>query len=472
MPIAVAPDRAAAASRAPVLTGVRCVPATAAACRGHVAVRIGRQVQVRGTRLVAGMRVTFRWHRGALATKLKRSSAGWVVRVPAGVRAGTVSVTVTDRGRRRSNARRITVVAPPPVRVPVRPKTAGGVPDAFSGHGMWIWQLPKTEGGNVDAIAARAAAAGIRTVFIKGADGTTPWGQFTPELAAGLKARGLRVCAWQFVYGTDPLGEAQTAAAAIGAGADCFVIDAESHYDGKYAAAQQYVGALRAAVGPSYPVGLTSFPYVDYHPRLPYSVFLAPGAAQVNLPQVYWKDIGATVDAASARTFAHNRIYGAPIAPLGQTYQDPSPEDLQRFRQVWGTYGAAGLSWWSWQASTSATWTTLAQPAPAPDALPDPGWPALGKGAKGDQVVWLQQHLASADPSVPVDGKMSTQTIEALKSFQNAHGIPPTGTTDAVTWQAALALPPRVVDWTQAQDGVAKAARRRKAEIPELGRGG
>ena len=104
------------------------------------------------------------------------------------------------------------------------------------------------------------------------------------------------------------------------------------------------MAALRATVGPAYPIGLTSFPYVDYHPRLPYSVFLGPGGAQANLPQVYWKDIGGTVDAVSGHTLAHNRIYGVAIAPLGQTYQDPPPEDIARFRSLWAAYGSAGLS--------------------------------------------------------------------------------------------------------------------------------
>ena len=183
---------------------------------------------------------------------------------------------------------------------------------------MWIWELPKSEGGDVNAIAARARAAGISTVFVKSSDGPDDaWAQFNPTLVQALHAYGLHVCAWQFVYGADPLGEAAQGASAVAAGADCLVIDAESRYEGRYAQAQQYVAALRAAVGPAYPIGLTSFPYVDYHPGLPYSVFLAPGAAQVNLPQVYWKDIGGSVDAVSARTWAHNRIYGVPIAPLG-----------------------------------------------------------------------------------------------------------------------------------------------------------
>jgi Putative peptidoglycan binding domain len=430
----------------PRLTGLRCVPATAAGCHSAVRVTVGRQIQVRGRGLRSGMRVTFRWPKGALATRLRHSRAGWTAAVPAGTAAGKIGVTVRDRAGRRSNKRSMFVVAPP-----LRPSATtlpGELPAVLRGDGMWIWQLPKSDGGNLDAIAARAAAAGIQTVFVKSADAANVWAQFTPQLVGDLHARGLRVCAWQFVYGSNPLGEAAAGAAAVTAGADCLVIDAETAYEGRYAAAQRYLGALRLAIGPNYPLGLTSFPYVDYHPRLPYSVFLGPGGAQANMPQVYWKEIGGSVDAVSARTVAHNRIYQAPLAPLGQAYSAPPPADLQRFRAVWAGYGVAGLSWWSWQSASATTFATLTQPAPVPAALPDPGWPALARGKSGDQVIWMQQHLVSADPSVVVDGKFSAATEAALQSFQTARGLPPTGVTDAATWQALLALAMRPVDWT------------------------
>ncbi|MCW2994860.1 MAG: peptidoglycan-binding protein, partial [Conexibacter sp.] len=448
------------------LAGVRCVPATASSCRTGVAVRVGRQVQVRGTKLKAGMRVTFRWSRGAIATKLHRGAAGWVARVPPGVHPGAVTLTVRDSAGRRSNAAKLTVLTEPQ-KVVAPASTDGTVPAAFRGNGMWIWQLEKTEGGNVDAIAARAAAASVTTVFVKAGDGTTPWTQFSPLLIGALHQHGLKVCAWQFVYGTSPTSEANVAAQAIAAGADCFVIDAESAYEGKYAAAQTYMSALRAAAGPSYPIGLTSFPYVDYHPGLPFSVFLGPGGAQVNLPQAYWKDIGGTVDAISAHTLAHNRIYQTPIAPLGQTYDNPSATDLRRFRQLWAAYGAQGLSWWSWQATDDAHWSVLNEPAPAASVEPDPGWPALGKGAKGDEVVWLQEHLTQSYPDVTVSAAFDTPTIAAVKAIQNANGIAVTGTTDASTWKAALALPYTAVDWsaTAAKKAKASAARRHKSEI-------
>ena len=441
----VLPAAAGARTRAPVLTALRCVPASKAQCRARPQVMIGKQVQLRGRRLKAGMRVSFRWSRGALATKLRRSRAGFVARVPAGTKPGTISVRVTDSAGRRSRVIRLVVLPVPVVRPPVRD---GRLPAVFSGDGMWIWQLPKSSGGDVNAIAAHAHASGIETVFVKSSDGTTPWPQFSPQLVAALHELGLRACAWQFVYGADPAGEAAQGARAVATGADCLVIDAETRYEGKYAQAQQYVGALRTAIGPAYPLGLTSFPYVDFHPRLPYSVFLAPGAAQVNLPQVYWKAIGGGVDAVSAKTLAHNRIYGTPIAPLGQTYNAAPPADIQRFRQVWASYGSGGLSWWSWQASAPSAWGTLAAPPPAPVPLPDPGWPSLAKGNKGDQVIWLQQHLASFAPTVPVDGVFGTATVQGLAGLQNARGLPPTGETDPATWQALLALPMVPVDWT------------------------
>ncbi len=443
----------AAAAATPRLTGLRCVPASTPACRQAVRVTAGRQVQLRGRGLVSGMRVTFRWSRGALATKLRRSGAGWTARVPAGTAVGRVAVTVRDRARRRSNARHIIVVgAPSPLR-PAVSTSDGRLPEVMRGDGMWIWQLPQSNRGDLDVIAARARAAGMRTVYVKGSDAGNVWTQFTPKLVGDLHARGLRVCAWQFVYGANPLAEAAAAVQNVAAGADCLIVDAETAYEGRYAAAQRYIEALRARIGPAYPLGLTSFPYVDYHPTFPYSVFLAPGAAQANLPQVYWKDIGGTVDAVSAKTVAQNRVYGAPIAPLGQAYGAVPVADMQRFRAIWAGYGAAGLSWWSWQAASAAMWAALTAPAPAPVVPADPGWPALDKGSRGDQVLWLQQHLASFDASVEVTagGRFTAATDAVLRAFQTARGLPATGVTDAATWLAVLALPVRTVDWTAAR---------------------
>jgi hypothetical protein len=450
---------AAARTPAPHLRDVRCVPVHVAQCRTTPAARTGSQLMLRGTPLYRGMRVTFRWGTGALATTLQRSRIGWVVRVPAGAQVGTLHVYVRDRSGRRSNSRPLRVLATPvPQPVPTNGTPApAGLPTAFQGAGMWIWYVSKSDGGDIAAIAARAHATGISTVYVKSGDGTTAWAQFSPALVSALHAQGLKVCAWQYVYGNDPLGEARVAAASLTDGADCFVIDAESEYEGRYAAAQRYINQLRSLVGEAYPVGLASFPYVDYHPSEPYSVFLGPGGAQVDLPQVYWKTIGGGVGTVSAHTLVHNRIYGVPIAPLGQSYNSPSAADITRFQQIWAGYGAGGHSWWSWQSTTDTTWGDLAAPVPASTPPPDPGWPALQLKSKGDEVIWMQQHLASADASVTIDGTFGSQTDAALRTFQTDHAIPATGVTDAATWQALLALPVRSVDWTAQSSSTARA---------------
>src|SRR3954464_14574211 len=112
------PAGAAARTPAPVLTGLRCVPASKAVCRATPQVQIGKQVQIRGRNLRSGMRVSFRWSRGALATKLRRSKVGFVVRVPAGTKPGTVTVRVTDRAGRHSQTR---LGGPPPPAPPPPP---------------------------------------------------------------------------------------------------------------------------------------------------------------------------------------------------------------------------------------------------------------------------------------------------------------------------------------------------------------
>ena len=259
------------------------------------------------------MRVSFRWPRGALATKLDHTRVGYVARVPAGHQGGH-GLGDGLRPRRPALERRARsrVTAPPKVgggpvvragRAPgglqgQRHVDLGGRP--LRGRRPRRDRRPRPRRRHVDRVRQelrrRARAAGRSS---------------TPTFVQALKAQGLqRRAPGSSSTATTPPARPRLGADAVAAGADCLVIDAESQYEGKYAAAQQYVAALRAAVGPAYPIGLTSFPYVDYHPRLPYSVFLGPGGAQANLPQVYWKDIGGTVDAVSARTLANNRIYG------------------------------------------------------------------------------------------------------------------------------------------------------------------
>ncbi len=328
------------------------------------------------------------------------------------------------------------------------------VANPFDGRGMWIWILSDSDGGNPAAIALQARLAGIKTLFIKSGDGDEYWSQFSPSLVRTLHASGLNVCAWQYVYGTDPSIEAAVGARAVRDGADCLVIDAEAEYEGRYAAAQTYIDALRAAVGRHYPIGLSSFPYADYHPSFPYSVFLGPGGAQYNLPQMYWSEIGTSVEAVYQHTYTYNRIYRRPIRPVGQADSGVTGSDIALFRALSISYDAGGLSWWDFAwASADDLWPALSDPFGSVPSIPPLGFPLLGYGSSGDMVLWLQELLASAIPAQRATGIFASETLADLRSFQARHRIPATGETGPLTWRALLRLPAIKVDW------VAKNAR-------------
>ena len=405
--------------------------------------------------------------RTAPKAALRKTSEGLLVSIPKGASTGRITVLL-GAGRHTNLLGPIKVVSqklhPPP---PPKTKTATISPSptgtAFDGQGMWIWYVSKSDGGSLASIIAQAKADGVSTLFVKSSHGPESyWSQFSPELVADVHAAGLKVCAWQFVYGNNPVGEAEMGAKAVSTGADCLVIDAESEYEGRYAAAQKYMETLRAKVGANYPIGLASFPYVDDHESFPYSVFLGPGGAQFNLPQMYWKDIGVSVAHIFEVTYEQNLIYGRPIEPLGQTFEGPSSSEIVAFRSLATAYGASGLSWWDWQETGSQGWKSLTEAlnpdlkVPSPEATA----PLLKDGAKGDQVLWMQEHLATAIPSQEITGNFEATTAANLKSFQTDHGLPATGETDATTWGDLLALSPVAVTWTGNTATAARAHKR------------
>ena len=295
--------------------------------------------------------------------------------------------------------------------------------------------------------------------MIKSGDGRTMWSQFNPTVVQELHANGLHVCAWQYVYGNFPLQEANVAATAVRDGADCLIIDAESEYEGKYIAAQSYITQLRNDIGQSFPVALAGFPYVDYHPGFPYSIFLGPGGAQYNTPQMYWVDIGTSVNTVYAHTYAYNSVYQRAIDPLGQVYENPPLGQLIRFRQLSRTYGAAGVSWWDWQEASNTAWKGISIGAGnLTGVAATAATPILKLKSVGDLVVWAQEHLASAGYTIPIDGDYGPTTQAAVESFQTAKGLTVDGIVGPATWAALLRFAPAAVTWTHTGAVMASAA--------------
>ena len=332
----------------------------------------------------------------------------------------------------------------------------------FARPAMWIWELPRTDQGSVGALIAQAKLYDIGTIFVKSSDGTTWWPQFSSAVVRELHAAHIDVCAWQYVYGASPSAEAALGAKAVRSGADCLVIDAESQYQGKYVQAQTYMADLRRQIGKSFPVALAGFPYVDYHPSFPYSVFLAKGAAQYNVPQMYWKDIGVSVPTVYSHTYEYNEIYQRPIFPLGQMFDGTTAAQVKQFNVLGKDYGATGESWWVWQDASlpelGALSTLGAEPA---NFVPTRSAATIDKGENGDLTVWAQErlapwgakHLTGSLKTLLITGKFNAQTKTIVEDFQKAHGLKVTGKVDGFTWDQLLKLAPVKVRWVKKKAG-------------------
>jgi hypothetical protein len=332
---------------------------------------------------------------------------------------------------------------------PAPAPAAGNTP--FDRHGMWIWYVDRSEGGSTARIVARARRAGIGTLYVKAGDAGHVWSQFNRPLIRALHRGGLDVCAWQFVYGDRPVAEARVGAAAVRRGADCLVIDAEGQYEGKYAAADRYIRALRRRIGRRFPLSLAAFPYVDYHPSFPYSVFLGPEGATVNQPQMYWRAIGTSVRDVYEHTFLFNRIWKRPLYPLGQTYGGVGRREILRFRRFAESYGGLAPSWWDWQETSAAGWRALGAriAGPVSGYRPPASHPLLKWGSRGDMVVWAQAHLqAAVSPRLPVSGIFGRRTRAAVRSFQASEGLPADGRLGTRTWRSLLHFDPVRPRWS------------------------
>ena len=202
---------------------------------------------------------------------------------------------------------------------------------------------------------------------------------------------------------------------------------------------------------------------MNYHPGFPYSVFLGPGAATANVPQVYWHTIGDSVRTSLEITWEQNSIYKRRIYPVGQTYEDPGSRELLAFRRFMINYGTAP-SWWSWQETSSSEWSALSKPVRRVAGYRAySGHVPLARGDRGDQVVWLQQHLIAAGYSMEPTGIFGGNTYRAVRKFQKSRGLGADGEVGTQTWNRLMRITPVRVRWSAARN------RSRAASISSTG---
>ena len=334
----------------------------------------------------------------------------------------------------------------------------------FDRQGMWVWYVERSEGGSVPAIAARAKRRRHRHRLYKGRrrrQRLEPVQHRPRARPAPPRARRLRLAV-----------RLRRRARRRGQGRR------RRGRQGRRLPGHRRRGRLRGqvprrrllhpracgrAIGDTFPLSLAAFPYVDYHPSFPYSVFLGPGGATFNQPQMYWKTIGTSVRAVFEHTYLYNRIWGHPIYPIGQTYEAPGNGPLKLFRRFAASYGGLAPSWWSWQETSGREWGALGATSAS---RPVSGYrlsvehPLLKRGSEGDMVVWAQERLLGAGVEVPVNGVYGKLTIAGVRSFQEAKGLPVDGQIGTGTWESLLNFTPYRMRWSGSRARVGTSSSR------------
>ncbi|MDZ7844062.1 MAG: nuclear transport factor 2 family protein [Anaerolineales bacterium] len=228
----------------------------------------------------------------------------------------------------------------------------------LSGKGFFIWKILECENGDVVEIAEKARAAKFSHVLIKIANGIYSYNydwekniDLVPSLAQELWARGIEVWGWHYVFGDQPVQEANKAINRIRElNVDGFVIDAEGHYKGKFSSAKTFMDRLKREIT-DIPVALSSYRYPSYHPQLPWDAFLSQ--CDLNMPQVYWlkaHNPGAQLER-SVEEF-RNLEYTPPIFPTGAAFTEwgwsPTADEITAFMNKAKALNLSGINFWEW----------------------------------------------------------------------------------------------------------------------------
>ena len=271
-----------------------------------------------------------------------------------------------------------TTAAPPPSTVSpavVAPIAAAPRLPLPTGKGMWIWHPAQTEGGDPNAIVARAHAVGLTHVYVW--LGSSVSGFATPDFLNAFlpvaHAHGLKVYGWDFPYLDDADKDVDRAVNDIayttpsGDRIDGFAADIELRSMGvniSTATADVYTKDLRQRVGPGYPliavVPRPSAELINY----PFNEVIRNFDAVA--PMVYWLNRDPVPDIVGAMKALAQ--FNKPILPIGQAYDGqteggprgvPPRPQLLAFMQQAEALGATSISWWSWQHADQQAWDAI-----------------------------------------------------------------------------------------------------------------
>jgi len=331
----------------------------------------------------------------------------------------------------------------------------------LKGKGIYIWKIQHCENGDVNGIVEKSVEANFSHLLIKIANGIYSYNydwknniDLVPPLAGKLHQKGIQVWGWHYIYGEQPIKEAHKAIQRIRElNVDGFIINAEGHYRGKYAAAKSFMDILTSEIT-DIPIGFSSYRYPSYHPQVPWNEFLSK--CDINMPQVYWlksNSPGSQLEH-SVKEY-QNLEFTPPIFPTGSAYQEwgwsPTTEEIQQFLDKAKTLNLKGANFWEWSSCRENlphnvwetirdyTWEPISKP---PDDITESYVEALNTHDP-TQIVALYQ-----DNAVHITSERTVQGLSALKEWYSSlfQDILPDATFSVSTYSGTG--PTRHLTWT------------------------
>lgn len=243
------------------------------------------------------------------------------------------------------------------------------------GKGMWMWQVPEIEGGNVEAMIDRARDVGLSHIYVRTGSSWDGFygGPFLDQILPAAHEAGIRVYAWDFPRLINNDADVARAAAAIhheapgGHRIDGFAADIETRSEGVNIGpgpAAAYGAGVRAAAGPGYPLIAVVPTPVWALGHYPYTEVVADFDAIAPMTYWMWSDPAEHVRFAMAEL----GVFGKPIFPIGQAYDAGpygGPPGVPPAADIWGFMatardtGATGVSFWSWQHTDAQAWEAI-----------------------------------------------------------------------------------------------------------------
>ncbi|MHB8191809.1 MAG: hypothetical protein ACYDGL_00850 [Bellilinea sp.] len=241
----------------------------------------------------------------------------------------------------------------------------------FMSKTIFLWQVSAAAGGRPDDIAAWLKNAGFEGVIVKVADGpyayrppVIGWSEnLSMALITALRANGLAVIGYGFLYGYNPTGEADVAIVQTQKyGLDGYVFDVEGQFDAR-SNAEANAYALMSRYRKSCPDTPTAFcswalwrspkTGAAWHPLPVARAFMQ--FCDIGMPMIYWG--GETANDMDwwlkNSLIQWRQLTEKPIIPAGRAYHGDGgkalPNAMQAFEAGVRDAGLRGITWWSMQ---------------------------------------------------------------------------------------------------------------------------